>query len=78
MSWHWDRLDNREALLAIGEVKWHEVMGMGHLERLRHIRRLLTAQGRHGAATARLLCFSGAGFTAGLVTRQPEQATYGC
>jgi hypothetical protein len=25
---------------------------------------LLTAQGRHGAATARLLCFSGAGFTA--------------
>jgi hypothetical protein len=24
---------------------------------------LLTAQGRHGAATARLLCSSGAGFT---------------
>jgi hypothetical protein len=41
-------------------------MGMGHLERLRHIRRLLTAQGRHGAATARLLRFSGAGFTAEL------------
>ena len=35
-----------------------------HLERLRHIRGLLTAQGRHGGATARLLCFSGAGFTA--------------
>jgi hypothetical protein len=57
---------NREALLAIGEAKWHEVMGMGHLERLRHVRSLLTAQGRHGAATARLLCFSGAGFTAEL------------
>ena len=53
-------------LLAVGEAKWHEAMGIGHLERLRHIRSLLTAQGRHGAATARLLCFSGAGFTAEL------------
>jgi hypothetical protein len=41
-------------------------MGIAHLDRLRHIRGLLTAQGRHGAATARLLCFSGAGFTAEL------------
>lgn len=55
--------DDREALLAIGEAKWHETMGMGHLERLRHIRGLLTAQGRRGAAVARLLCFSGAGFS---------------
>jgi hypothetical protein len=52
--------------LAIGEAKWHETMSLAHLERLRHIRGLLTAQGRHGAATARLLCFSGAGFTAEL------------
>ena len=57
---------NREALLAVGEAKWHEAMGIGYLEHLRHIRSLLTAQGRHGAATARLLCFSGAGFTAEL------------
>jgi uncharacterized protein len=56
-----------ETLLAIGEVKWHETMGLAHLERLRHIRGLLTAQGRHGAAGARLLCFSGAGFTAELI-----------
>jgi hypothetical protein len=55
--------DDREALLAIGEAKWHETMGMGHLERLRHIRGLLTARGRRGAAAARLLCFSGAGFS---------------
>jgi uncharacterized protein len=55
--------DGREALLAIGEAKWHETMSLAHLERLRHIRGLLSAQGRHGAATARLLCFSGAGFT---------------
>jgi uncharacterized protein len=55
-----------EAILAIGEVKWHETMGLAHLERLRRIRGLLAAQGRPGAATARLLCFSGAGFTAEL------------
>ncbi len=59
-------LNDRETLLAIGEVKWHEIMGLEHLDRLRHIRGLLTAQRRHGAATARLLCFSGAGFSAGL------------
>lgn len=58
---------DRQTLLAVGEVKWHETMGLAHLERLRQIRGLLTAQGRHGAAGARLLCFSGAGFTAELV-----------
>jgi uncharacterized protein len=58
---------DRETVLAIGEVKWQQTMGMGHLDRLRHIRGLLTAQHRHGAATARLLCFSGAGFTAELI-----------
>ncbi|GIE35600.1 ATPase AAA [Actinoplanes italicus] len=55
--------DNRQPLLAIGEVKWGEVMGTAHLDRLRHIRTLLTAQRRPGAGTARLACFSGAGFT---------------
>jgi hypothetical protein len=64
---------DREALLAIGEVKWNEVMGVPHLDRLRHIRGLLTAQQRNGAATARLLCFSGAGFSADL-TREASQA----
>jgi uncharacterized protein len=53
-------------MLAIGEVKWHEKMGMSHLDRLRHIRNLLTTQGRPGAPTARLLCITGAGFTADL------------
>ncbi|WP_238487297.1 hypothetical protein [Actinoplanes flavus] len=55
--------DNRQPLLAIGEAKWGDVMGMGHLDRLRRVRSLLTAQGRPGAGTARLACFSGAGFT---------------
>jgi uncharacterized protein len=49
-------------------------MGMAHLERLRHIRGLLTAQGRHGAATARLLCFSGSGFTAELTNEAARSA----
>jgi AAA+ ATPase superfamily predicted ATPase len=55
--------DGREAILAIGEAKWHETMSLAHLERLRRIRGLLMAQGRLGAERARLLCFSGAGFT---------------
>lgn len=55
--------DSKQSLLAIGEAKWGEVMGLAHLERLRRIRGLLAAQGRPGAATARLACYSGAGFT---------------
>ncbi|HWS34333.1 MAG TPA: ATP-binding protein, partial [Actinoplanes sp.] len=55
--------DYRQPLLAIGEVKWGDVMGLGHLDRLRHIRALLTARQRLGAGTARLACYSGAGFT---------------
>jgi hypothetical protein len=58
--------DDRDTLLAIGEVKWNETTGLPYLDRLRHIRRLLTVQQRRGAETARLLCFSGAGFTADL------------
>jgi hypothetical protein len=52
-----------QPLLAIGEAKWNEVMGIKHLERLRRIRGLLIAQGRPDAATARLFCFGGSGFT---------------
>lgn len=29
--------DNREAVLALGEAKWHETMGMRHLDRLRRM-----------------------------------------
>jgi len=49
-----------EPVIASGEAKWNEVMSAWHLDRLRHIRGLLAAQGRPGAAGARLLCFSGA------------------
>jgi hypothetical protein len=63
-----------EPVIAIGEAKWNEVMSVTHLDRLRHIRALLAAQGRPGAAGARLLCFSGAGFTDGL-TQEAGQHT---
>jgi hypothetical protein len=38
-------------------------MGMGHLERLRRIRDLLTESKRFGTSRTRLACFSAAGFT---------------
>ncbi|MEU4571188.1 hypothetical protein [Nonomuraea sp. NPDC023979] len=61
--------DDRQPLLGIGEVKWVDVMGLGHLDRLTRIRALLTAQNRPGAATARLLLYSATGFTAELRAR---------
>lgn len=59
---HGETDSGRETLLAIGEAKWNDVMGKSHLERLQHIRALLTA---HGTATdaTRLQCYSGTGFT---------------
>jgi len=59
--------DNRRPLIAIGEVKWGETMGLGHIERLRRVRALLTAQERVGAKTAKLACYGGAGFSDDLV-----------
>ncbi|WP_223006875.1 AAA family ATPase [Streptomyces roseirectus] len=59
---HGESDDGRAALLAIGEAKWGDVMGLGHLDRLRHIRTLLTRTGT-ATATTRLHCFSGTGFT---------------
>jgi hypothetical protein len=59
--------DDRHPVIALGEVKWGETMGLGHLDRLRRIRTLLTAQRRYGAPTAKLACYSGAGFTDDLI-----------
>jgi len=59
---HGETDSGREALLAIGEAKWNDVMGKGHLERLQHIRALLTARGTATDVT-RLQCYSGTGFT---------------
>ncbi|MEH0418239.1 ATP-binding protein [Streptomyces sp. B21-083] len=49
-------------LLSLGEAKWDQTMGMGHLERLRQAERLLAERGVDTSAV-RLACYSGAGFT---------------
>ncbi|MDT0377617.1 ATP-binding protein [Streptomyces sp. DSM 42041] len=49
-------------LLALGEAKWNDTMGLGHLDRLRRIRDLVTAAGRYDTGDTRLLLFSAAGF----------------
>jgi hypothetical protein len=53
----------RRQVLALGETKWGEQMGMAHLDRLRHIRGLLQQRRDVDAAATKLLCASGAGFT---------------
>jgi uncharacterized protein len=53
-------------LLAIGEAKWGEAMGTGHIERLRFIRSLLSTGGRYDTSKTKLMCFSGGGFSEGL------------
>ncbi|OIV37108.1 ATPase [Mangrovactinospora gilvigrisea] len=55
--------DGSERVLAIGETKWNDTMGLGHLRRLDHIRELLHARPGIRADTTRLLLSSGAGFT---------------
>ena len=49
-------------LLSLGEAKWDQVMGLGHLERLRRAVALLAERGVDTSAV-RLACYSGAGFT---------------
>jgi hypothetical protein len=55
--------DGKPPLLAIGEVKWGEVMGPAHLQRLRRIRELIMASDKYDSSRTRLVCYSGAGFT---------------
>jgi hypothetical protein len=50
-------------VLALGETKWGEQMGLPHLDRLRHIRTLLQRHPGIDATGTTLLCASGAGFT---------------
>ncbi|MDO0936849.1 ATP-binding protein [Streptomyces sp. DG2A-72] len=49
-------------LLSLGEAKWDRIMGIGHLDRLRHIKSLLAGRGQDTSAV-RLACYSGVGFT---------------
>jgi len=50
-------------LLAIGESKWQEPIGLGHLTRLQHIRDLLVRRGEPGAQSAGLFLFGSSKFS---------------
>lgn len=50
-------------VLALGETKWGDQMGLSHLDRLRHIRSLLHRRPGIDTAATKLLCASAAGFT---------------
>ena len=67
-----DPADGR-VVLAIGEAKWHEQVGLGHLQRLERVRELLTRAGHPGAENAALLCFGGAGFSPALTAAGLER-----
>ncbi|MGW3123503.1 hypothetical protein ACWDBW_41440 [Streptomyces sp. NPDC001107] len=48
-------------LLAIGDAKWNDAMGMAHVDRLRNIRALIAPAGRYDTTGTWLIFFSGAG-----------------
>jgi AAA+ ATPase superfamily predicted ATPase len=48
-------------ILSLGEVKWNRTMTVGHVDRLRRARELLSAKGYDTSQTV-LTCYSGAGF----------------
>jgi AAA+ ATPase superfamily predicted ATPase len=66
--------DQKNPLLAIGEVKWNVVMNKGHADRLIRIRDLLRRSARYDDSATQLLLFSGAGFSEGLRTLADESA----
>jgi uncharacterized protein len=53
----------RRNVIALGEVKWGRTVGTFELERLKELRQLLGSRSDVAVAGARLLLFSGAGFT---------------
>lgn len=50
-------------VMLLGEAKYGEVMGSGHLDRLREVRALLAVRDDVDVSRARLACFGGRGFT---------------
>src|SRR6266516_4952596 len=56
-------------VLSLGEVKWDRVMNLGHVERLRRARDILTVKG-FDTRDALISCYSGAGFSDGLRAAQ--------
>ncbi|HEX6472952.1 MAG TPA: ATP-binding protein [Streptosporangiaceae bacterium] len=53
-------------VLSLGEAKWGETMGMGHVDRLARVRDLLSKRG-YDTRHTRLACYSATGFTADLI-----------
>ncbi|MQY22779.1 ATP-binding protein [Nocardia macrotermitis] len=60
-------------LLAIGEAKWNDTMGAGHLDRLAHVRDVIARNGRYDTSRTKLLCFSGAGFNHKAAAAESDQ-----
>lgn len=66
--------DGKPPLLAIGEAKWNDTMGIAHIERLRHIRDLIAQSGCYD--TRESACFASAAraSTIRLISRPRAQA----
>lgn len=60
--------DEPRRILSLGEAKWGEVMGIGHLRRLERAAALLAAR-KYDTRETVLACYSGAGFDPGLRER---------
>ncbi|GII91728.1 AAA family ATPase [Sinosporangium siamense] len=65
--------DDHETILAIGEVKYGDVIGRAHLERLERLRELLISRDERASPATRILLFSAAGFTPHLLERARER-----
>ncbi|MBO0803677.1 MAG: ATP-binding protein [Nocardiopsaceae bacterium] len=61
------------AVMSVGEAKWDEIMGAGHLARLKRARDLLAVKGYDTSRTI-LACYSGNGFTDDLKTAAAADA----
>jgi hypothetical protein len=58
-------------VLSLGEVKWDQLMNLGHVERLSRARDLLAVKGFDTRDTV-LTCYSGAGFNPELQSGQRD------
>ncbi|WP_202807962.1 ATP-binding protein [Nocardia nova] len=63
-------------ILSLGEVKWDRTMTLGHVDRLRRARDLLSAKGYDTSETV-LTCYSGAGFDENLRTAANDATSGG-
>ncbi|HWE87939.1 MAG TPA: ATP-binding protein [Pseudonocardiaceae bacterium] len=55
--------NGKPPLLSIGEVKWNDTIGMGHLDRMCGIKELLDHNDRYDTSRTKIALYSAAGFT---------------